>query len=78
MKSNREYYNERKGEPLTKREKEILILLRDNNWVNIAKKLGISFTTVRNHCTAIYSKMGVINRTQAVVEAIRRGWISLF
>jgi DNA-binding CsgD family transcriptional regulator len=39
----------------------------------IALYLGISHQTVKNHVTAILRKLGVEDRTQATVFALRRG-----
>ena len=39
--------------------------------------LGISAQTVKNHITSILKKLQVNDRTQAVVLAIKNGWISL-
>lgn len=58
-------------EPLTKREKEVLKLMSSglpNS--DIAKTLFISEGTVKNHISIIYSKLGVNDRTQAVLLAI--------
>jgi pimeloyl-ACP methyl ester carboxylesterase/DNA-binding CsgD family transcriptional regulator len=55
---------------LTAREREVLALLArglDNH--GIAAELKISEKTVRNHVSAIFSKIGVTNRAQAVVLA---------
>lgn len=43
----------------------------------IAGALGISDQTVKNHITALLRKLGVVDRTQAVLLALRRGWIGL-
>jgi DNA-binding NarL/FixJ family response regulator len=43
----------------------------------IASLLGISHQTVKNHVTAILRKMGVEDRTQAAIYALRRGWVRL-
>ncbi len=43
----------------------------------IALKLKFSPRTVQSHLSRIFSKMQVGSRTQAVVEALRRGWIDL-
>ena len=39
--------------------------------------LGISAQTVKNHVTSILRKMTVNDRTQAVVKALKNGWLSL-
>lgn len=39
--------------------------------------LGISAQTVKNHVTAILRKLSVSDRTQAVVLAMRQGWLSM-
>jgi DNA-binding CsgD family transcriptional regulator len=59
---------------LTAREREILDLVAggDNN-LDIATKLFISEKTVRNHLTAIFGKLGVSSRSQAIVFARDRG-----
>jgi two-component system response regulator DegU len=43
----------------------------------IALVLGISHQTVKNHVTAILRKIGVEDRTQAAIYALRRGWVRL-
>jgi DNA-binding NarL/FixJ family response regulator len=39
--------------------------------------LGISAQTVKNHVTSILRKLAVNDRTQAVVTALRRGWLTI-
>ena len=59
---------------LTVREREILDLVAGgSNNADIAAKLFISEKTVRNHLTAIFDKIGVTSRSQAIVFARDRG-----
>ena len=43
----------------------------------IAVALGISEHTVKFHVSSIYAKLNVTNRTEAVREGLRGGWIAL-
>jgi DNA-binding NarL/FixJ family response regulator len=62
--------------PLSARETEILELIaRGNSNKLIARALSISDQTVKNHITSILRKLAVNDRTQAVVFALRQGWI---
>lgn len=64
--------------PLSNREMEVLSLLtRGMSNKEIASLLGISHQTVKNHVTSILRKLGVEDRTQAAVYALRRGWVRL-
>lgn len=59
--------------PLSPREAEVLALIaagRDNP--DIARELYISNSTVKRHVEAILVKLGVENRVQAAVAAVRR------
>jgi len=59
---------------LTAREREILDLVASGaNNLDIAARLFISEKTVRNHLTAIFDKLGVSSRSQAIVFARDRG-----
>jgi DNA-binding NarL/FixJ family response regulator len=61
---------------LTKREREILRLLADGkDNADIGRELYISPSTVKNHISAILAKLGVHNRIQAAVYAVRRGLV---
>lgn len=65
-------------QPLSTREMEILkCITRGHSNKEIAKLLGISRQTVKNHMTSILRKLAVNDRTQAAVYALRRGWIRL-
>jgi two-component system response regulator DegU len=41
----------------------------------IAYRLKISEKTVRNHISHIYEKIGVVDRAQAALYAVRKGFI---
>ena len=61
---------------LSPREQDVLRLLvlgRTNG--EIAQQLALSEGTVRNYMTAIFAKLGVADRTQAVIAALRRGLV---
>ena len=63
---------------LTKRECEVLQLLADGKSNRgIGEALYISEKTVKNHVSNILQKMNVNDRTQAVVEAIKNGWVKV-
>ncbi len=64
--------------PLSPREVEVLELVaagRTNK--EIATDLEIGNQTVKNHISSILRKLAVNDRTQAVVYAVRRGWIKV-
>jgi len=57
---------------LTKREMEILQLIVDGRTnQGIATILGISEKTVKTHCSRLFQRLGVTDRTQAAVWAMR-------
>ncbi|MDZ5712396.1 helix-turn-helix domain-containing protein [Jeotgalibacillus haloalkalitolerans] len=63
---------------LTKREKEVFILLlKDKTTKEIASDLFISEKTVRNHISNVIQKLGVKGRSQAIVELLRLEELSL-
>jgi len=62
--------------PLTPREVEILhSVAQGNSNKEIARMLSVSDQTVKNHITSILRKLAVNDRTQAVIYALRHGWI---
>lgn len=64
--------------PLSKREMEVLsCVVRGMSNKEIASLLGISHQTVKNHITSILRKFSVEDRTQAVVYALKHGWVKL-
>ncbi len=63
---------------LTARELEVLQLLaRGLSNRAIAETLYVSDRTVQAHLTSIFAKMGVTSRLEAVLAAVRRGWLKL-
>ncbi len=63
---------------LTKRECEVLQLMAEGKSNRaIGDRLYISEKTVKNHVSNILQKMKVQDRTQAVVEAIKSGWVRI-
>ncbi len=63
-------------DPLTDRETEILRLMAGGySNKEIANSLGVAEGTVKNHVSNILSKMGVRDRTRAVLKAFELGLI---
>jgi DNA-binding NarL/FixJ family response regulator len=61
-------------EKLSERETDVLRLLsRGLSNGDIANRLHLSEGTVRNHVSTIFSKLDVVDRTQAAIIAIRHG-----
>jgi DNA-binding NarL/FixJ family response regulator len=63
-------------EELSERERDVLRLMaagRDNN--QIAGDLQVSVTTVKHHVSNVLEKLGVENRIQAAVAAVRDGLV---
>lgn len=61
---------------LSERENQVLLLVAagyENK--QVARQLGISRLTVRNYMLSICRKLGAVNRTHAVVVAIRTALI---
>ena len=63
---------------LTARERELMSVLAQGVSAtdDLAERLYISQKTVKNHLANIYEKLGVSDRTQAAVEAIRLGLVT--
>lgn len=65
-------------ELLTQREMEILRLMAEGKSNRtIGETLFISEKTVKNHVSSILGKLGVDDRTQAVITAARKSWVRL-
>lgn len=66
------------AESLTRREVELLtVFARGQSYKEAARSLGISPLTVGNHVKAIYRKLEVTSRGEAVYVAMRRGQLQL-
>jgi DNA-binding NarL/FixJ family response regulator len=64
-------------EELTEREREVLRLMATGcRNERIADALDITEQTVKNHVRAIFGKLGVETRVEAVLYAISQGWVS--
>ena len=70
---------ERMNNPvLSERELEVLRLMAQGlSNQDIGTALNIGESTVKSHVTRILSKLGVSDRTQAVIVAVKRGLVNL-
>lgn len=65
-------------ERLTEREMEVLRLAaKGMSNKEIARELVLSVRTVQGHLHNIFGKMEVGSRAEAIVQALRRGWLTL-
>jgi DNA-binding NarL/FixJ family response regulator len=63
---------------ITSREEEVLQLIADGcSTPEVAEQLFISQKTVKNHLASIYQKLDARDRTQAVLQAVRMGIVTL-
>ena len=63
---------------ITKREEEVLQHIADGcSTPEVAERLYISQKTVKNHLASIYQKLDARDRTQAVLQAVRMGIVTL-
>jgi len=62
--------------PLTERERDVLAAAEDGSTVtDIAGRLHLSESTVRNYLSAAIGKTGTRNRIEALLTARRQGWL---
>jgi PAS domain S-box-containing protein len=68
---------ERATEKLTAREQEVLgFICQGGSDAAISKRLTLSSNTVRNHVSALYRKLGVHSRSEAVIWGREHGYIA--
>jgi len=66
------------AEPLSEREMEVIKLAgRGMSNKDIAEELSLSVRTVQAHLGNIFNKLGVGSRTEAVLYALKKGWVAL-
>jgi len=66
------------NETLTDREMEVLKLAASGmSNKEIAEQLSVTVRTVKAHISNIFAKMNVASRTEAILEAVREGWLDL-
>jgi DNA-binding NarL/FixJ family response regulator len=65
-------------ENLSDREFEVLRLAaKSMSNKEIAQKLSVTVRTVKAHLSNIFAKMNVASRTEAILTAVREGWLEL-
>ena len=63
---------------LTDREMDVLgLAARGKSNKEIADALNLSIRTIESHIARIFSKLGVGSRTEAVILALKKGWVGL-
>lgn len=68
----------RSYEVLSDREMDVLSLAaRGKSNKEIADELNLSIRTIESHIGHIFGKLGVGSRTEAVISALKRGWVAL-
>lgn len=61
-------------------EREVVVLKMAAKGMSnsaIANELHLSVRTIESHLGAIFNKLGVGSRTEAVIQAMKRGWLTL-
>lgn len=62
---------------LSERETQVLKLAaKGMSNSDIAKELFINVRTVQGHLSSIFNKLGVGSRTEAIFQAVKKGWLS--
>lgn len=73
-----EHSDDRHSHVMTLSDREMEVLThasRGLKTADIARELSVSTRTVESHFTSIFNKLGVANRTAAVLHAASQGWI---
>jgi len=66
------------ADPLTPREREVVgLIARGQSNKRIALELGIAEKTVKTHVSNILAKLGLSDRTQVAMHAVRERWVEL-
>jgi DNA-binding NarL/FixJ family response regulator len=61
---------------LTSRERQVLVLIADGlSTREVARQLSYSERTIKNVLQALTTRLHMRNRTHAVAQALRNGWI---
>ena len=64
------------GRRLSQRELQVLQLLAEGHSYKIcAGKLSVSHDTIRFHVRNIYERLHVHSKSEAVIKALKNGWI---
>ena len=64
--------------PLTPRQRDILTsITRGHTNADIARELGITEITVKNHLSLLFDKLGVSNRSEAAAIALRKQLVKM-
>jgi len=71
-------FNVEKLELLSERELEVVRLGTEGlSNKQIASALSLGSRTVQTHWRNVFNKLGVYSRTEAILQCLRRGWLSL-
>ncbi len=76
LRAGAKHGTEARAAALTERERKIVACIFDNSGDSariIAEKLNISESTLRNHLTSIYGKLGIANRFELIAYALKHG-----
>lgn len=77
-KSIDEPVKEKEVDVLTDREMTIIkMAAQGKSNIQMADELKLSVRTIESHLGAIFNKLGVGSRTEAVIKAMKKGWLKL-